>query len=255
MADVQRVGGVDNKEGSARCATSPRSPSKRARDEAPGRRPGQFPLSGLAGPGGARTPRRVRQARPRARWCWSARRRAPRRAPPSPRPSARPRAPRSQTSAGLPCQWCGTALFAESTWFWCKGEAPMHGGARGWRLRGALRAVGGGARCCRLGSLAAGRAACVCVCVCVCVCEREREREGEGVLAAACWPKLADRLRTGTRSLLWTYPGIRGQRTRPILCLLPPCWCSSGNRQQQQQKPKKRAEKGLFNAPNVQGFG
>ena len=38
MADVQRVGGVDNNDkGSARCATEPGSPSKRARDEAPGR--------------------------------------------------------------------------------------------------------------------------------------------------------------------------------------------------------------------------
>ncbi len=37
MADGQRVGGVDNKEGSARCAAEPRSPSKRARDEANGR--------------------------------------------------------------------------------------------------------------------------------------------------------------------------------------------------------------------------
>ena len=35
MADVQRVGGVDNNKGSARCATEPGSPSKRARDEAP----------------------------------------------------------------------------------------------------------------------------------------------------------------------------------------------------------------------------
>ena len=45
MADVQRVGGVDNNKGSARCATEPRSPSKRARDEAPGRRrsPGASP--------------------------------------------------------------------------------------------------------------------------------------------------------------------------------------------------------------------
>jgi hypothetical protein len=43
---------------------------------------------------------------------------------------------------------------------------------------------------------------------------------------------LADRLRTGTRPLLWTYPGIRGQRAWPVLCpasvLLPPRWCSSG---------------------------
>ena len=38
MADVQRVGDVDNNgKGSARCATEPGSPSKRARDEAPGR--------------------------------------------------------------------------------------------------------------------------------------------------------------------------------------------------------------------------
>ena len=45
MADVQRVGGVDNNKGTARCATEPRSPSKRARDEAPGRRrsPGTSP--------------------------------------------------------------------------------------------------------------------------------------------------------------------------------------------------------------------
>ncbi len=34
---------------------------------------------------------RARLARPRARWCWSARRRATRRAPPAPRPSARGR--------------------------------------------------------------------------------------------------------------------------------------------------------------------
>ena len=33
-------------------------------------------------------------------------------------------------------------------------------------------------------------------------------------------PNLADRLRTGTRTLLWTYPGIRGQRAWPVLCLI-----------------------------------
>jgi hypothetical protein len=31
---------------------------------------------------------------------------------------------------------------------------------------------------------------------------------------------LADLLRTGTRTLLWTDPGIRGQRAWPVLCLI-----------------------------------
>ena len=121
MADVQRVGGVDNKEGSARCATSPRSPSKRARDEAPAR---AVPAVRAGGP------RRSPDASPSEAGETSRalvlvgeeKGAAPRAAIASPK---RPRAPRSQTGAGLPCQWCGTALLAGVQAFRCKGEAPM----------------------------------------------------------------------------------------------------------------------------------
>jgi hypothetical protein len=44
-----------------------------------------------------------------------------------------------------------------------------------------------------------------------------RVSEGRRALLGA---NLADRLRTGTRTSLWTDPGIRGQRAWPVLCLI-----------------------------------
>ena len=72
---------------------------------------------------------RAREARPRARWCWSVRRLATRRAPPSPRPSARGR--RERRSA-----WDCRASGATSRCLRIRVGA--------WAMRGATRRGTGG---------------------------------------------------------------------------------------------------------------